>query len=113
MSCDKVNIVKGETRNFFVRIIESCTNDSFDLTALTAVKAIFKGATANVELTLLASEIVVVSPAVNGRLELIMSAVKSALLKTGDAQTFELELTFGADVRIIKIEKLFSVEDRL
>ena len=111
--CETVTIIQGEDRDFFIRVTDICTNDNFDLTGMTAAKAVFKGATANVEITLLAAEIVVIAPATNGKIQLFIDDTKSAQLKPGLYQTFEVELEFTAVKRIIKLEKLLNVEARI
>lgn len=111
--CEKLSIIQGEDRDFFVRITDGCTGDNYDLTTLTAAKAIFKGTTANVEVTLAASEIAVVTPAENGKLQITLSDTKTALLKTGANQPIELELTFGADKRIIRLTNVLTVTGRI
>lgn len=111
--CGKLSIIQGEDRDFFIRITDECSGDNYDLTGLTAAKAIFKGTSANVEVTLAASEIAVVSPAENGKLQITLSDTKTALLKTGPNQPIELELTFGSDKRIIKLTNVLTVTGRI
>lgn len=111
--CEKLSIIQGEDRDFFVRITDECSGDNYDLTGLTAAKAIFKGTTANVEATLAASEIAIVTPAENGKIQVFLSDAKTALLKTGTNQPIELELTFGADKRIIKLSNVLTVTARI
>ena len=114
MSCETVTIIQGEDRDFFVRITDECSGNNYDLTSLTAAKAIFKATTgANIEITLAASEIVVISPATNGQIRLLINDTKSALLKKGAAQTFEIELSFGSDKRILQIVELLTVVARI
>jgi hypothetical protein len=113
MSCETVTIIQGEDREFFVRITDSCSGNNFDLTTLSAAKAIFKGTVSNVEITLAALEIEVITPATNGQLLLTISDTKTALMKRGNAQTFELELTLGSDIRIVQVEKLLNVVARI
>lgn len=114
MSCETVTIIKGEDREFYVRVTEECSGNNYDLTGVTEVKALFKPQTgSNVEITLADSEIEIVSPAANGLLKLMISDTKSALLKSGSAQTFEIEIVKGSDKRIIQVEKLFNVIARI
>ena len=112
-TCNKLNIVKGEDRSFFIRVTEECTGDNYDLTGLTAAKAIFKGVSSNVEITMLAGEISVVSPATNGKLDLLINDTKTAQLFAGKDLTFELELTTGSETRVIQIKKVLNVEARI
>jgi hypothetical protein len=114
MSCESVNIIKGEDRELFVRITEECSGNNYDLTGTTAVKGIFKAQSGlNVEITLLDSEIEIVTPEANGLLKLIINDTKTSLLKTGVSQTFEIEIHKGTDKRIIQIEKILNVITRI
>lgn len=110
---EKVKIIKGEDRNFFVRITECPSNDAFDLTSVTAIKAIFKGATSNVSVDMASSEISIVAPAVNGKIEIKISDAKTALLKEGDNMPFEIEIDEGADKRIIQVTKMLNIVARI
>lgn len=113
-SCNKITIIKGEDRSFIVRITEECTGDNYDLTGLTAAKAVFKSEVgANVEITMLASEIAVVTPATSGKLDLLISDAKTSLLKVGKDQTFEIELVTNSDTRIVQFKKAITVEARI
>ena len=112
--CDeKVKIIKGEDRSFFVRLTECPSDDAFDLSSVTAIKAIFKGVSANVEVTMLASEIVIVAPAVNGKIEIKLSDTKTALLKEGDNMPFEIEIDEGAEKRIVQLSKMLNIVARI
>lgn len=110
---DRIKIVRGEDRKFNVRIRDAQTGDAYDLTAVTAIKAILKGDSTNVNITQAASEINIISPAVNGRIELIWSDSKTPLLKVGDAQTLEIEIDEGANKRILQIKKSIDVVNRI
>ncbi len=114
MSCETVTIIKGEDREFFVRIQEECTGNNYDLTGVTVAKAVFKSQSGtNVEITLAASEIEIVSPAQNGLLKLKINDTNTALLKAGNLQTFEIEIEKGTEKRIIQLEKLLNVVSRI
>lgn len=116
MSCNKLSIVKGEDRSFFVKL-KSCINESkepFDLSLATAIKAIFKGTSGvNVEVTLAAAEIVIIGSPTLGKIEIKISDVKSALLLTGADQSFEIEIDLGTEKRIVQVKSLLTVINRI
>ena len=110
---DRIKIVKGEDRKFNVRIRDAATGDAYDLTAVTSIKAFLKGDSGNVQITSGAGEINIITPTVNGRIELIWSDSKTPNLKIGDAQTLEIEIDEGANKRILQIKKSIDVVNRI
>lgn len=95
-----LNIVLGEDKDFIIALTKN--GRPFNLTGLTEAHVCLPGATAVQKIMLSALEIVVANP-LNGELACSLSDTKSALLKVGEQQTFELELQFGTK----KQKKLF------
>lgn len=110
---DKVEIIQGEDKTFYVKLTDEITGDVFDLTNATAIKAIFKGTTSNVEVTQAASEIAIVTPAVNGKIEITVSDTKTAQMLVGARLPIEIEITETTDVTIVQILKQLTVTARI
>jgi hypothetical protein len=113
---NKILVVQNEDREFLLKLFTTSAcgeTEPFDLTSATAIKAIFKGSLSNVEITLLANEIVISGSPLLGKLLLKISDTKSALMKVGTNLSFELEIDLGTEKRIVQISGLLTVTARL
>jgi len=109
----EIEIVQGADEEFSLRF-RTCDDGRFyDFINATALKAIFKGVSANVELLLSAAEIEIVGATANGEILFKMSAAKSLLLLVANLQDAELEVTEGAKKKVFKINSLITVKGRV
>ena len=114
--CNLIEIVQGEDRVFVLKLTSnSCdSKEPYDLSNVTAIKGVFKGANGtNVEVTLAASEIAILGSPFAGKLQFTINDTKSALLKLGSGVSFEVELDEGSNKRIVQVRNLLTVLARV
>ena len=90
-----VTIIQGTDRTISV-LLQNSNGTAFDLSGVTAIKALFKKANdseALVEATLAASEISVSGSNSRGEIAISLSATKTALLRAGSRLSWEIEIT--------------------
>lgn len=112
-----VSVIRGEDKEFTIRLVSELSQEPFDLTGLTADGLSMKlpGEDADLELTLdvnaNASKLELVS-ALAGKFKCILSDVDSALLSDGDGQSMEVTIKAGAgpDYDITKVQLIGELD---
>jgi len=108
-------IVQGEDREIEFYLKDSGTDLPIDLTGVTEISAITAGTASNIEFTLTAAEVLIVE-AIHGQIKIIMSDVKTALMKVGE-QNCEITVDWGLPTagkrRIFQALKPFLVKKKL
>ena len=108
----RICITQGETKDINVCIISKDTKKAFDLTGVTGVKAIFEKADGTTLEKTLGSGVVVVSEP-RGEIKISLTTADTLLLKVGESQDFEIELTFPTKVVIAQVLESLDVKARL
>lgn len=107
-----VKVIQGEDKVINLRLRDE-NGDPFDISTATLIKAIFKKADG----TLLTKQTggsgvsIVNGPA--GKLTVDLDDSDTILLKVGEFQDFEVEITIAGEVTIVQFQKAFTVKKRL
>jgi hypothetical protein len=123
VSCDTntttLNVIRGSDREFVIKVSiqnpcdAAACGDPFDLTGVTEIKALFRKTDETVlTVTKTATDITVLS-ATAGKIKVFLSDTNTALLKVGDAQSFEIEIQVGTITSIVQFRDILNVVDRV
>lgn len=116
MGCTEKNLIeliKGEDKEFVVRIVRSDTEEPFDLTGVAEIKARFKKADGTaLEKLYTATEVVIVS-ALGGKIKVILSDADTVLLEEREQQDVEIEIFRAGITTIVQLLKVLSVRSRI
>jgi hypothetical protein len=114
-----LNLIQSTDATFGVRLVDRSTGDPFDLTAYGTIQAIFLNADCSKTIaTTPASGGITVISAQAGRMSVSLSAAQTALLPTGDGQSFEVALyqnfgTTGQIVNVVQFLEVLNVDPRI
>ena len=114
-----LNIIRGSDREFTVKVSMQSPCDTtgcgepFDLTGATEIKALFRKDDDTVlTVTLTGGDITILS-ATSGKIKVFLSDANTALLKVGEAQSFELEIQISTITSIVQFLSSINVIDRV
>lgn len=108
----KAVIYKGADAALDVSLQDENGN-AYDLTGTTALSAFFKNANGTILEKELLSGVVIGSPEINGKLTITLTEIETATLPAGRNQSIELEISVGADIKIVQLLNSFDVVARL
>lgn len=88
-----IKIIKGEDKKIKIRFTKD-DGRPFDLTGVTEIKFFFAGLTAVQSVSMIATEVTILS-AILGEVQAVINDLKTSALKIGEQQTFEADIDFG------------------
>ncbi len=113
MADQVLHIIKGSDREFCVRVVVQDTQEPFDLTGASEIRALFrKSDDSTLTKTMTSGAISIVSACV-GKMKIILNEVDTASLKAGENQSFEVEIQIGSITSIVQFLEVFTVIERI
>lgn len=112
MSCEDTfpAIIKGEDKNLVLKFTDE-NGDLLDLTTITEINAKFAKSDGSIlERKLSLTEVSVLS-ALGGKIQVTLTDANTALLKSGQRQSFTVVLDFGATRRVVNFNNALDVFD--
>lgn len=113
-----ITIIKESDRQFSVRILSQESQDPFNFTGVTEIKAIFQQdpainpAVPPVEISMTGGQIVP-DPSSQGKITLFLTEVNTTQLLAGDSQSFEVLIFVGGQLTIVQFVGALNVVARL
>lgn len=109
-----LKIIKGADKEFVVRIVREDTEEPLDLTGIQNAKAVFLAddGTALIKDSVSGTDVTVLSPATSGKIKFILSDADTVLLKSGEEQSFEIEVTIADITSIVQFKEVLFVYER-
>jgi hypothetical protein len=105
---EKIEIIRGESRTFSLKFVLKSNGDPYDLTGTTALKVQFpKDPTGSVDKTIGSG--VTITSAVAGKITVTLDIADTVLLKVGEDQTIEAEITQPSGVRKVHFIEVLDV----
>lgn len=111
-----VPVVQGEDRTLNIKLMErsmpGVPGDPVDLSGVTAISAVFLNADGTKLTKTLTNGVVVLSPLL-GTMQVGLLDTETVNLKLGERQNFELQIAFGATIRIVQFLNALTVVVKL
>jgi hypothetical protein len=118
-ACESVavpTVIIGEDKSLTIKLVESKTQDPFDLTSATEIVACFLNADGTVLQKALSTSGVVIISGVAGKIQVILSKTETLLLTPsplGGLSDIELRITIGGKLNIVQLPGVISVVKKL
>jgi len=111
---EKLSIVQGQDIEPLIYIIDEETCTPFDLTGVTEIRALFNktDGTKLIKTYTLSGGVTIISD-LGGKIKVTLTAANTALLKTGECQSFEVEITKATKINIIQFLGKLNVYPRV
>lgn len=109
----EVMIIRGSDRVLTLRVYNSDTCSPFDLDTADPVKVFFPKEDGTMLEKNLTNGVAIVSPAQAGQMTVTLSDTDTNLLRIGERQDFEVEITKSSTVSIVQFKKCLSIRPRI
>lgn len=108
-----VKIVQGEDRDISIRLQLSPNNEPFDLQGTTDARVRFQKVDFSILEKSLTTGVQLLDPLVLGKIRVHLTDADTLLLRPGEFQDIEVEITKGTETTICQLREVLTVQARL